>query len=262
MRKPRPPLPPESRRADAGQARGRLYVKATPERLLWILLAIAVVAIAIVPLVYVFDAALSRETRIGLADERSFVSALEVYTSREYIGYLLNSLILAAAVTLLALVLGVAMAVLVARTSIPYRATLDLLIIMPLFMSPFTGLMAWIALGSEKSSFVNVFFNAAFGPLFGEIGPLMNIWSYAGIVWVMVVFFCPFAYLFTVGKWGPSNPRWLKIAMKVLKLPGGEAGPRAPYRLPDQDELQRFADGLVKLGIPEINEQARRAGLI
>ena len=29
--------------------------------------------------------------------------------------------------------------------------------------------------------------------------PLINIWSYAGVVWVMFLFFCPFAYLFTVG---------------------------------------------------------------
>ncbi len=65
-----------------------------------------------------------------------------------------------------------------------------------------------------------------------------------------------------VNKWGPSNPRWLKIAMKVLKLPGGETGPRAPYELPDAAELKRFADGLIKLGIPEINDQARRAGLM
>lgn len=65
-----------------------------------------------------------------------------------------------------------------------------------------------------------------------------------------------------VNRWGPSNPRWLKMGMKVLKLPGGEAGPRPPYRLPDDDELQRFTEGLLKLGIPEIDEQARKVGLL
>ena len=64
-----------------------------------------------------------------------------------------------------------------------------------------------------------------------------------------------------VNKWGPSNPRWLKMAMKVLKLPGGEHGPRGPYLLPEQDELERFSAGLLKLGIPEINERARSVGL-
>ena len=27
----------------------------------------------------------------------------------------------------------------------------------------------------------------------------MNIWTYAGVVWIMFLFFCPFAFLFTVG---------------------------------------------------------------
>ena len=64
-----------------------------------------------------------------------------------------------------------------------------------------------------------------------------------------------------VTRWGPSNPRWLKMGMKALKLPGGANGPRAPYRLPPDDEMRRFTDGLLRLGIPEIAEQARAAGL-
>lgn len=65
-----------------------------------------------------------------------------------------------------------------------------------------------------------------------------------------------------VRRWNPSIPRWIKMAMKVLKLPGGEGGPREPYRLPPADELGRFTDGLIKLHIPEIDEQARAAGLV
>lgn len=65
-----------------------------------------------------------------------------------------------------------------------------------------------------------------------------------------------------VRKWNPSIPRWIKMGMKVLQLPGGEGGPREPYRLPPADELQRFTEGLLKLNVPEINDQARTAGLI
>jgi len=65
-----------------------------------------------------------------------------------------------------------------------------------------------------------------------------------------------------VNKWGPSNPRWLKMGMKILKLPGGEWGPRSPYKIPDQNELNKFTEGLLKLNIPEINVQAKKAGLL
>ena len=64
-----------------------------------------------------------------------------------------------------------------------------------------------------------------------------------------------------VNQWGPNNPRWLKMAMTVLKLPGWEGALRPPYRLPDESELKKFADGLVKLKIPEVDELARAAGL-
>ncbi len=60
-----------------------------------------------------------------------------------------------------------------------------------------------------------------------------------------------------VRKWQSSTPRWLKMAMRVLDLPGGEGGLREPYRMPPDDEVQRFKDGLLALGLPEIAEQAR-----
>ena len=64
-----------------------------------------------------------------------------------------------------------------------------------------------------------------------------------------------------VRRWQSSTPRWLKMAMRIFKLPGGEGGLREPYRMPSDQEVQQFADGLLRLGLPEIEEQARAAGL-
>jgi len=64
-----------------------------------------------------------------------------------------------------------------------------------------------------------------------------------------------------VERWSPSVPRALKMAMKLLKLPGGEGGLREPYRMPPPAEYKTFCDALLKLGIPEIEEQARAAGV-
>lgn len=64
-----------------------------------------------------------------------------------------------------------------------------------------------------------------------------------------------------VRRWQSSTPRWLKMAMKVLKLPGWEGGLREPYYMPPNEEVQKFAEGLLRLGLPEIEEQARAAGL-
>jgi 4-hydroxy-tetrahydrodipicolinate synthase len=64
-----------------------------------------------------------------------------------------------------------------------------------------------------------------------------------------------------VAKWHSAAPRWIKMAMRAFKLPGGEGGLRKPYLNPDEREVDDFAAGLLKLGIPEINELARAAGL-
>ncbi len=184
---------------DRGTWGHRLQAFWTAERIVWLVSAVLVIAIAIVPLVYAIDAAFFKETRLGLSTERSLDAVIDAYTSREYLGYLANALILATVVTALSLAVGVIMALLVGRSDIPFKRTLEFLIIMPLFMSPFTGLMAWIALGSAKSGFINV----AFTPILKLFGlppvVLVDIWGYGGVVWVMFLFFCPFAYLFTIG---------------------------------------------------------------
>lgn len=64
-----------------------------------------------------------------------------------------------------------------------------------------------------------------------------------------------------VRKWPPTSARWLKMCLKVLNLPGGEGGTRRPLLMAEQAELDRFAAGLIQLGLPEIDQLARRAGL-
>jgi 4-hydroxy-tetrahydrodipicolinate synthase len=55
--------------------------------------------------------------------------------------------------------------------------------------------------------------------------------------------------------------RWQKMALKVFKQPGGEGGLRKPYLMPPDEEVQRFAAGLLRLGLAEIDELAEAAGL-
>jgi iron(III) transport system permease protein len=188
-----------SRAATGGASLKRLLWSWGGEKALWLVLAIAVILIAIVPLIYTIDASFYRETRTGLAPDRSLKAVTDVYFGAEYLGYLASALLLATIVTAASLVVGVAMALLMARTDLPAKNLLEMLIIMPLYLSPFTGLIAWITLGSEKTGFINVAISAVLGKIGLDPGPLINIWNYSGVAWVMSLFFCPFAYLFTVG---------------------------------------------------------------
>lgn len=64
-----------------------------------------------------------------------------------------------------------------------------------------------------------------------------------------------------VKPWDKINGRMVKMFMHVLKLPGWEGGLREPCRMPPDAELKKFADGLLRLRVPEIDEMARVAGL-
>ena len=168
-------------------------------------LTAVVLALAVIPLVYVFDAQFYKETRVGLSEERSLDAVKAVYASAQYLGYLANALILAALVTALSLVVGVVLALLVARTDLSHKSLWDTMITLPLYLSPFTGLMAWITLGSEKTGFINHILRKILGVFIANPKPLVNIWSYGGVVFIMFLFFCPFVYLFTVGSLRSMN---------------------------------------------------------
>jgi dihydrodipicolinate synthase/N-acetylneuraminate lyase len=53
---------------------------------------------------------------------------------------------------------------------------------------------------------------------------------------------------------GFGGPRWQKLAMRTLGLPGGEGGLRLPYLMPPRSQAERFAEGLLGLGIAEIDD--------
>ncbi|MBS7701545.1 MULTISPECIES: iron ABC transporter permease [unclassified Chelatococcus] len=161
----------------------------------WLALGLILFGVVVVPLLLVLNSAFYSETDLGLSTERSFQAVINVYATREYLTYLANALLLASAVTVAATVVGVTIAILVARTDIPYKSAIDLFVTMPIFLSPLTGLIAWIFLGSSGSGYINLAIQWVTG---SNLTPI-NIWSFAGVVWIMFLFFCPFVYLFTLG---------------------------------------------------------------
>src|SRR5690554_3838585 len=102
----------------------RLASRITAERILWIVMVAVVFGIAIVPLLYVVNAAFHGETPVGLSQERTLAALIEVYSSGLYLSSLMEALVLAAIVTLLSLTYGVILAFLIARTDVPGRRLL------------------------------------------------------------------------------------------------------------------------------------------
>jgi dihydrodipicolinate synthase/N-acetylneuraminate lyase len=74
----------------------------------------------------------------------------------------------------------------------------------------------------------------------GELGPLADV--YAGLV----------RFTELIGRWNSASPRWIKLAMRALGLPGSDGGVREPYLMPDAAEVEEFRHGGAALGLPEI----------
>ena len=94
-----------------------------------------------------------------------------------------NTLLVAGAATVLAVVVGFTMGWILSRTNVPGRAALEQLMAMPYYVTPLMGALAWALLGSANSGFVNQLWRAL-----GGRGHLIDINTPWGIAWVMALF--------------------------------------------------------------------------
>lgn len=113
-----------------------------------------------------------------------------------------NSLSVAFPATILATSIGVALAWLVARTDIPMRRTIEILAIAPMFYSALVGIIGWTILAGPRSGWLNIWYVTLTG---SESGPF-NIYTYWGIVFVMTLFYVPFAYMLNIGTLRSMDP--------------------------------------------------------
>jgi iron(III) transport system permease protein len=115
---------------------------------------------------------------------------------------LLNTIGLSLVKTGLALALALFLAWVVARTDTPGRETLEVLITLPFYIPPILTAMAWGMLGAPKGGLINL----AWTGLTGRPEPLVNVYSYGGVVWHMMQYSTPFLFLLVVGAFKSMDP--------------------------------------------------------
>lgn len=171
--------------------------------LLFLPLMVVTVGLALVPVLYVF----AGSVREGLFEDSAHFSlrALKaVYLTSDYLIPLWNSLRLGAAVTVFAVLLGGILAWIIGRTDVPYRRSLHIMSVIPLFVSPLMGAMAWVNLAAPRSGYLNALLNLVIGG--DKHVPYLNIFSFWGIVWCMTFFLTPIAYLLMISAFQRMDP--------------------------------------------------------
>ncbi|MGI8525055.1 MAG: ABC transporter permease [Pseudolabrys sp.] len=101
----------------------------------------------------------------------------------QYPQILLNTLTVSLAATVMALVFGFVMAWILTRTNVPGRRVFEQLMVVPYYLTPLLGALAWSMLGAPESGFINGLWRAL-----GGGGHLIDINTPYGIAWVMALF--------------------------------------------------------------------------
>lgn len=155
----------------------------------WFTSAAGLVAVALValPLLVLAHASLvpggwHAESRYTLEHYRAVLS------SPGTLGVVWSTLVVSVGATTLATVLGVSLAWLVTRTDMPGSRFLEPLNLIPFYLSPLIGAIAWIYLAAPRVGLLN-----------RVIGDWLNIYGLWGMAWVMGLFFTPEIYLFASG---------------------------------------------------------------
>jgi iron(III) transport system permease protein len=102
-----------------------------------------------------------------------------------------NTLVLAFWVGLTSIGVGAPLAWLTARTDLPGKAVVRALVMASFVTPPFLGAFAWVMLAGPNAGLVNTVWRA----WTGAAGPLVNIFTMTGLVFVVTIYTFPYVYI-------------------------------------------------------------------
>ena len=154
------------------------------------------VVIGVLLIVGPFLAGLVRSLLLWVGDEPnvSLANFSWLFTDKRIQQAALNSLICGLGAMSISLVLGTSLAWIVSRTDVPGREWFKTLNLIPFFFSPYVGAIGWIFLVAPYSGLMQT----SLGALTGESIEGPNIYSLAGVIWILSLFYTPYVYLFVI----------------------------------------------------------------
>jgi iron(III) transport system permease protein len=152
------------------------------------------------PLLMLFYGSL-HSTPPGMAGEFNLEGYRAIVTAANA-AVLVNTIGIALAKTIPSVATAIFLAWIIARTDTPGSRVLEVLITLPFFVPPFLTAMAWGMLGNPQVGLLN----AAWKWVTGSKTSIINVYSYAGIVWHMMQYSAPFLFLFIVDAFRAMDP--------------------------------------------------------
>ncbi len=128
----------------------------------------------------------------------------ELLTAADIGEIVVNSFIYASARTGISLILALTFAWAVARTHIPGRGLMELLLPIPFFIPDLLTAISWVMLANPQNGLIN----QLFVEVFGARGPVVNIYGWGGLIFHSVLHTTSFLYLLLVGLFYTMDPSY------------------------------------------------------
>jgi iron(III) transport system permease protein len=171
----------------------------------WLVIGISLAIVAVLALVpfcfMVWQSFLTPETAANPA-KFTLGNYTTAYTNPETVHTFWNSVKFAIGGSLLAFVIGTALAWMNERTNTPMRRLFYALSIVPLIIPSILFTISWIMLASPKIGLINMVFQS----WFGLEKPPFNIYSLWGMIWVDGLHYSPMAFLLMSSAFRAMDP--------------------------------------------------------
>lgn len=157
-----------------------------PATIVWLGLAVLLAILVLVPIAWLVVESLRSESgQLGV------MNYVRVVTSDRYRLPALNSFLLAGSAGVLSVLISAPLAWAIARTDMPLRGLIRVLVFGSMVTPGFLTAMAWIILAGPNAGLIN----RAYQALTGTNGTLVNIFSMPGMIFVTLLEVFPFAFL-------------------------------------------------------------------
>ncbi len=151
----------------------------------WLGAALALAFLMVLPLGWLAWVSVSSETGATL------IHYHDVFRDPALSKALWNTLVLAFWVGLTSVAIGAPLAWLTARTDLPGKGMVRALVMASFVTPPFLGAFAWVMLAGPNAGLLNTLWRSATG----AAGPLVNIFTMPGLVFVVTIYTFPYVYI-------------------------------------------------------------------
>lgn len=128
----------------------------------------------------------------------------ELFDTEGIVEIILNSFIYASVRTGASLMLALTFAWAVARSEVPGRRLMELLLPIPFFIPDLLTAISWVMMGNPQNGLINQFFFT----YFGAQEPVVNIYGWGGLIFHSVLSTTAFLYLLLVGFFYNMDPSY------------------------------------------------------